>query len=129
MSNILFLILATATSFAFAAPKADIEITLMVRTNSNSQSINRIQVKGTEIFFDAEKIDPVQTPLAVIPLRRLSQIRKDSSQACAAGTYTHLVKRGKKNESKATGCLDSIQASELLQSMDQFKELHIIRRK
>lgn len=125
MNKLLILFVVMATPALWAAN--DVEITVTTKTNLKVTATHRVQVKGEKIFFDSEQIDPVQLPLASLALAKLARTEKDVSAGCASGTYIQTVKKNNKT-SKSQGCLDSARAAELLQSIQEFQRLNVLKK-
>lgn len=104
-----------------------VEIIFSQRTNLKMGETHRIRVVGEKIFFDAEQIDPVQILRATSALKALANTQQDKDIACPSGTYFHSVKKNK-TLSQVKGCMSSPRAIELVQSINQFQNLHLLKK-
>ena len=107
-------------STASAAQKVQIE--LKSRNNLKVTEFHRILIEGRKVIVDSMLVDPLAVPAFVKPLRQLAQVEKVKDGRCAAGTYTHTVKRGRKVLS-TTGCLNTDRAAILFGAMDVVVEM------
>lgn len=123
MNKIIFLFLICHSASAFAAKKTQIEIT--TTNNLKFKTSYQIIVDKNNLYFNSEKIDPVQFPILLPSLRTLSKVKPERSGNCYAGTFTHTVIMNKK-VTKTTGCLNSKRADQLLIGIEKFKKSKIL---
>ncbi len=114
--------------FAFslnASSAIDTTIVFSTKTRLNMGQKHTIKITQNGLFFNAEKIDPLQLPTLLPDLQNLSQVKKVPLIDCTSGTYTHTVTKNKKTE-KFTGCLSSDTAQKILKSIDQLKKAKLL---
>lgn len=110
-----------------ALASTDVEITLRTVTNLKVVQSHKIKLVGQKLYLDEEEVDPVQWPRAAQSLSPLLNAKSEPKGACPSGTYTHIVRKGKKKET-ATGCLGSPRSEVLLQSLGRIQKLFIIKK-
>ena len=108
---------------ALSADETLIFLTTKTRINMSQKYI--VKIKNGNLFFNSEKIDPLQLPVLLPDLQNLSQVKKEQLIDCSSGTYTHKVIKNKKTE-EFTGCLGSQKADELLNSINKLKKSKLL---
>lgn len=103
----------------------NIEIEIKSYNNLKIQDREQIVLRDLDLFFNSRQVDSMAILQFSRPLSVLSKIKKDKVINCFAGTYTHTVKIDKRISS-ASGCLDSVRATELYANLDRFRKLAMV---
>lgn len=123
MSKLIFLFLFSYSFLSFASEKTQIEITTI--NNLKFKMSYKLLIDKNNLYFNSEKIDPVQYPALLSSLKNLTHVIPENNTNCYAGTFTHKLIKNKKI-SQTTGCLNSKRAEQLLFSIEKFKKAQIL---
>lgn len=123
MNKVIFLLFSLLSEFSLAINKTEIDVAVV--SNLQFKTNYKIVVSENSIYFNSEKIDPVQFPILIPSLKVLSRVKSDKATNCYAGTFTHRVIKGKKI-TQMSGCLNSKRAEQLLIGIERFKKAKIL---
>ena len=119
---LIFSILLASASTQAATQSMDINLKTL--SNLKVENLKEIKIQGEKIFYNADRVDPIALPALLNYIKILGNTKAEVALSCAAGTYTHTVRKNGKVKVES-GCLNTKRAAELSLSMKEFEKIAV----